>query len=61
MSHEVTVTMRLNSSQSCSRIEKLLESLFEFGTIKESIADGLHLLEDPHLLQIDVAPSPPHS
>jgi hypothetical protein len=50
--------MRLDSDRSEDRIAKLFESLFEFGTIKESIADGLQLLDDPRLVTVAVARAP---
>ena len=31
-----------------------LESVFEFGTLRESIAEALELDEDPHLIQVSV-------
>lgn len=54
MSHEITVTIQLESDQSSDRIAKLFESLFQFGSIRESIADGLQLLDDPRLLAVAV-------
>lgn len=54
MNYEVTLTLRLGSRDNEDRIAKLLESLFEFGTIKESIVDGLHLLKDPRLVAVAV-------
>jgi hypothetical protein len=58
MHYELTVTMRFDSDRSEGRIVKLFESLFEFGTMKESIAEGLQLLDDPRLLTIAVARTP---
>ncbi len=40
---------RLKSPKDEDRITRSFESLFEFGTIKDCIADGLHLLENPRL------------
>ena len=54
MQHEVTITLRLESSSSQDRVAKQLTSLFAFGIVKESIVDGLHLLEDPRLVDICV-------
>jgi hypothetical protein len=55
MNYEVTLTMRLVSDNNEDRVARLFEALFEFGTIKESIAEGLHLLEDPRMVTIAVA------
>jgi hypothetical protein len=54
MRYELTVTIQLDSRRDQDRVAKLLESLFEFGTIKESIAEGLQLLNDPRLLAVEV-------
>jgi hypothetical protein len=54
MRYELNVTMHLDSDQNQDRVAKLFESLFEFGTIRESIAEGLQLLDDPRLLAVDV-------
>ena len=55
MHYELTIKMQLDSDQSQDRVAKLFESLFGFGTIKESIVDGLQLLDDPRLVAVDVA------
>jgi hypothetical protein len=54
MRHELTFTIQLDSRHDQDRVAKLFESLFEFGTIKEAIAEGLQLLDDPRLLSVDV-------
>jgi len=54
MQHEVTITLRLESSCGRDRVGKQLASLFDFGTIKESIVDGLQLLDDPRVVDISV-------
>jgi hypothetical protein len=54
MRHQLTVTLQIESRCSQDRITKQFESLFEFGTIKESIAEGLQLQNDPRLLAVDV-------
>ena len=54
MQYELTITLRLESTSTQDRVAKQINSLFEFGTIKESIVDGLHLLEDPRLVDISV-------
>lgn len=58
MSYELTVTMRLDSDHSEDRIAKMFESLFEFGTIKESIALALKLLDDPRLVTVAITRAP---
>jgi hypothetical protein len=52
MNYELTVTIQLDSRHDQDRVAKLFESVFEFGTIKESIAEGLQLLNDPRLLAV---------
>ena len=54
MKYELTITMSLESSDSEDRVANRFASLFNFGTIKESIADGLQLLEDPCLVGVSV-------
>ena len=54
MRHQLTITIQLDSRRDEDRVAKLFESLFEFGTIKESIAEGLQLLNDPRLLAVAV-------
>ena len=54
MNYELTVTVRLESDHTEGRISKQFESLFEFGTIKESITEGLQLLNDPQLVSVAV-------
>lgn len=58
MHYELTVTMRFDSDSGEARIAKLFESLFEFRTMRESIAEGLQLLDDLRLLTIAVARKP---
>ena len=54
MQYELTVTMQLESGCEQDRVAKQFESLFEFGTIRESIAEGLKLLKDPRLVTVTV-------
>ena len=56
MNYEVTITISLESGESEERVARKFTSLFEFGTIKESSADGLQLLDDPCLLDVSVGP-----
>jgi hypothetical protein len=54
MRYEITVTIQLDSRRDRDRVAKQFESLFEFGTIRESIAEGLQLQNDPRLLAVAV-------
>ena len=54
MRYEITVTIQLDSRRDRDRVAKQFESLFEFGTIRESIAEGLQLRNDPRLLAVAV-------
>ena len=54
MRYVITATIQLDSRRDEDRVAKLFESVFEFGTIKEAIAEGLQLLDDPRLLAVDV-------
>jgi hypothetical protein len=54
MRYVITATIQLDSRRDEDRVAKLIESVFEFGTIKGAIAEGLQLLDDPRLLAVDV-------
>lgn len=54
MKFELTLKFYVDSVNDRDRVAKLLESVFEFGTVKEAIAEGLHLLKDPQLLSVRV-------
>ena len=54
MRYELTITLSLESGYNHDRVAKKCASLFEFGTLKESIVDGLQLHEDPRLVNISV-------
>ena len=54
MHYELTITIRLKSRSRQERIARQFTSLFEFGTIRESIAEALQLREDPHLVDVAV-------
>jgi len=54
MNYVLTATIQLDSRHDQDRVAKLFESVFEFGTIKEAIAEGLQLGNDPRLLAVDV-------
>ena len=44
MRYIITATIQLDSRRDEDHVAKLFESVFEFGTIKEAIAEGLQLL-----------------
>ena len=54
MRYDVTITLRLKSRNDEDRVSRQLVSLFECGTIRESIAEGLHLDDDPKLVDVVV-------
>ena len=54
MKYEVTLRMTLKSPCDADHIAKQTESVFEFGTVREAIAEGLRLNEDPHLVDVSV-------
>jgi len=54
MKYEVTLTMTCKRSSDAERIAKQIESVFEFGTVSEAIAEGLKLNEAPHLVDVSV-------
>jgi hypothetical protein len=54
MRYQLTVTIELKSPFSKERVGKQFASLFNFGTIRESIADALQLQNDPELVSISV-------
>ncbi|MCI0361449.1 MAG: hypothetical protein L0211_23450 [Planctomycetaceae bacterium] len=54
MIYHVTLELKLESENEPDRIERQARSLFHFGTMAESLADGLKLMEDPMLLSVEV-------
>lgn len=54
MKYEVTLRMTFKSSSAADHIAKQTESVFEFGTVSEAIAEGLKLNENPHLVDVSV-------
>jgi hypothetical protein len=54
MTYEVTLKLEINSGFSKDRVERQIKSLFQWGTVKESFADGLHILDDPDLISVNV-------
>ena len=50
--------MTVKSRFGADRVSHQLESLFHYGTIKESIADGLKLGDDPLLVDVAIREVP---
>lgn len=55
MKYELTVKLLIESPFDQYRVRRQVESLFDFGTVSESFADGLKLDECPHFLSVDVS------
>jgi len=58
MQYEVTVKLLIETTVDEDRLTRQVESLFDFGTVKESFADALKLNEDPHCLNVAVLAAP---
>jgi hypothetical protein len=58
MYYELTITMRLRSPRGPRRVANNFGSLWDYGTIRDSIADGLHLLNDPELVEVLIKKGP---
>jgi len=56
MKYEVTITLYVDSPFDLDTVHYQMESVFEFGTVREAIAEGLHLGPDPSVLEIAVKP-----
>ncbi len=54
MQYEVTIKILLNSPCKEERVARQVESLFEFGSIRESFADALELNKTPRLSGVSV-------
>ena len=54
MRYEVTIKIVIKTPRDKERVAHQVESLFEFGTIGESIVDGLKLNETPRLSSVSV-------
>lgn len=52
ITYEVTVKLTLRSPHEADRVAKQIESVFEFGTVGEALAEGLKLNEAPHLVDV---------
>jgi hypothetical protein len=57
MRYEVTLRIFIRTRSDEERVARQLESLFEFGTLRESIVDALRLNESPRLSSIHVEPA----
>jgi len=54
MRYELTIKMLVESPHSKERVARQTESVCEFGTVREAIAEGLKLGPCPRLLSVDV-------
>jgi len=54
MRYELTLKIVIDTPRDKERVVHQIESLFEFGTIGESIVDGLKLNESPRLTSVSV-------
>jgi hypothetical protein len=57
MQRVLTIKLLLDTPRDEDRVAHQVESLFDFGTIKECVAEGLNLAEDPRLLSVAVGPA----
>lgn len=57
MLYELTLKMMIETPRDKERVVRQVESLFEFGTIGESIVDGLRLDETPRLTSVSIEPA----
>ncbi len=55
MQYELTIKLLLESPFDENRVMRQTESLFAFGTVLESVAEGLKLDTDPHFLSVAVS------
>ena len=54
MQYELTIKLLVETPFDEDRVARPVESLFAFGTVSESFAEGLKLDEDPHFLSVAV-------
>jgi hypothetical protein len=54
MKYELTIKLQLESRSHQEHVAKQFTALFDFGTVRESIVDGLKLTEEPRLLGVSV-------
>jgi hypothetical protein len=57
MQYELTLKIVIDTPLGKERVARQVESLFEFGTIGESIVDGLGLDETPRLSSVSIEPA----
>ena len=57
MQYELTLKVLIDTPFDKERVARQVESLFEFGTIGESIVDGLGLDETPRLSSVSIEPA----
>lgn len=57
MHYELTLKMLIDTPFDKERVARQIQSLFEFGTIGESIVDGLGLDETPRLSSVSIEPA----
>lgn len=56
MQYKVKMEFLVKTRVDEDRLHKQVECLWEFGTIREAIAEALHLNEDPNSLSLSVGP-----
>ncbi len=54
MQYELTVKLLIDTAFEENHVMRQVESLFAFGTVLESVAEGLKLDTDPHFLSVAV-------
>jgi hypothetical protein len=57
MQYELTLKMLIDTPFDKERVVHQVESLFEFGTISESVVDALGLEETPRLSSVMIEPA----
>ena len=57
MQYELTLKMLIDTPFDKERVVHQVESLFEFGTISESVVDALGLDETPRLSSVSIEPA----
>jgi hypothetical protein len=57
MQYELTLKVLIDTPFDKERVARQVESLFEVGTIGESIVDGLGLDETPRLSSVSIEPA----
>ena len=58
MEYELTIKLVVKSRFEADRVMSQTEAVCEFGTVREAIAVGLRLDEDPHLAGVSVRETP---